>query len=301
MKPMLAVDWVKGKVNFPVIAQPKIDGVRGINLGGFLTGRSLKTHRNIYTTNLYSHPMLHGFDGELAAESETHSALCRITTSALNTIEDDPYTLWWLFDYITPETRLLPYRIRYDAIRIQLRRIEYGYPDLYAHLRIVPSTIAYNMTQLNELDVMYNKEGFEGTILRDPEGQYKEGRSTVREGGLLRIKHFAEEEAVVNSIEEGQHNGNVATVNFLGNTERSSHQLNMIPNGMLGAMLCRDLKTGMPIKVSAGAMTHEERTVYFRNPELILNKIIKYKTFLKGVKDKPRFPTFQSIKFESDI
>ena len=45
MKPMLAEDFDESKLIFPLIAQPKIDGVRGLNMLGTLTGRSLKTHK----------------------------------------------------------------------------------------------------------------------------------------------------------------------------------------------------------------------------------------------------------------
>ena len=100
---MLAEDFDESKLIFPLIAQPKIDGVRGLNMLGTLTGRSLKTHKNVYTTKFYSQSCLIGFDGELAANSETHPDLCRITSSALSTIAGEPFTLWWLFDYRSPK------------------------------------------------------------------------------------------------------------------------------------------------------------------------------------------------------
>ena len=40
-KPQLAEDAVLDKVIFPCLVQPKIDGVRAMNLEGTLTGRSL--------------------------------------------------------------------------------------------------------------------------------------------------------------------------------------------------------------------------------------------------------------------
>ena len=52
MKAMLATDYEEAKLRFPVLAQPKIDGVRGVNFFGTLTGRSLKQHRNKYTTKV---------------------------------------------------------------------------------------------------------------------------------------------------------------------------------------------------------------------------------------------------------
>lgn len=301
MKPMLASDYVESKIIFPVLIQPKIDGVRGCNLDGVFTGRSLKKHKNVYTTALYSNPLCKGFDGEVAAERETHSALCRITASAIGTIDGSPYTLWWLFDYLTEETRLLDYTRRYEALKKRIAHIQQVDPVLGAHLRLVPSTLVFNLKQFKEIDDKHDEMGYEGSILRDPEGRAKEGRSTVREGGLLRAKRYIEEEAVVDSLEEGQQNTNEAKINELGHTSRSSHKEFMIPSGMVGALNCTDVKTGLPIRVAAGAMTHEERIRFFKYPDLILKKTIKYKTFPKGVKDKPRHPTYQSIKLDSDI
>lgn len=94
MKPMLASDWDEEKQRFPVIAQPKIDGLRGLNMYGRLTGRSLKQFKNKHVTSLFSHSALIGLDGEFAAHDQRHPDLCRMTTSALGTIEGEPYVLW---------------------------------------------------------------------------------------------------------------------------------------------------------------------------------------------------------------
>lgn len=296
MKPMLASDWQDAKVKFPVLMQPKIDGVRGLHLKNGLTGRSLKRHANLHVTHLFSAPCYLGLDGELAAARETDPALCRTTTSALTTIQGAPFVLWWVFDYITASTIGLPYLERYKA----LERFYRDNPHL-EHLRLVPYRTVNSLAQMESVDAEYLDAGYEGSILRDPKGMYKEGRSTVTEGGLLRIKRFVEEDAVVHSIQEGQRNENEAEENELGYTFRSTHQANMSPNGMVGALLCNDVKTGQAITVSAGSMSHDLRSYYFRNQQDIIGKTIKYKFFPKGIKDKPRFPTFQSIRSDSDI
>ena len=42
IKPQLASNYEEGNIQLPTFAQPKIDGVRGLNLDGNLVGRSLK-------------------------------------------------------------------------------------------------------------------------------------------------------------------------------------------------------------------------------------------------------------------
>ena len=301
IKPMLAEDYVESKIIFPVGLQPKIDGVRSLNLEGRLTGRSLKGHRNIYLTNRFSHPAFLGLDGEMASLDECDPALCRITTGNLNRIQGETWINWHCFDYITPETRYLKYKDRYEKLGHRLTHIQINYPELHAHLKIVPMFIAKNIEQVNAQDAQWLEMGYEGSILRGLDELHKEGRSTVLEGGLLRIKRFTEEDAKVIGIIEGNANGNEALTNPLGRTERSSSKTGMTSNGMIGSLICIDVKTGQEITVSAGSLTHDQRKFYFENPHLILGEIIKYKCFPKGVLNKPRFPTFHSFRAKSDL
>jgi DNA ligase-1 len=298
---MLASDAIEDKLLFPVILQPKIDGVRGLNMGTGLTGRSLKRHKNRYTTDLYSHPSLVGLDGELAAERDTHPDLCRLTSSALGTIKGEPYTLWWLFDYVMLGGSQELYSVRYKALEARVRYLRETTHPLACFLRVVPSVLCTSLAQLLEQETVWLNMGYEGVIIRDPNGVHKSGRSTPKEGGLLRIKRFIEEDAVVEQIIEGDSNENEAQINERGLQFRSSHQENKIPNGMVGSLICKDVKSGKEMTVAAGKMTHEERLLFFADQKLLIGKTIKYKHFPKGVKDKPRFPTFQSLRADSDI
>lgn len=310
MKPMLASDFVQEKIRWPAIAQPKIDGVRGLNLQGALTGRSLKAFGNKFTNNFFGSDVYRGFDGEMAAESEVHPDLCRLTTSALNTHEGEPYVLWWLFDYVTPETLSLPYHKRYTKLLEYVQNLD----ALEKRVRVVPSHFCTTLDQLLELEERWLGQGYEGAIIRDPQLLYKHGRSTVREGGMLRIKRFIDAEIVVTGIVEGQQNNNEAQVNELGLQYRSTHAAGMVQSGkvgtILGEVLARVvdpitgavlLEKGQMIEVSPGRMTASEREFYFQHPDQIIGQIAKFQFFPKGLKDKPRFPTFQSFRMKADM
>lgn len=307
---MLASDFDESKLRFPLIAQPKIDGVRALNLDGTLTGRSLKKHNNRFVTILFSKPYLKGFDGEMAANMHTSPSLCRDTSSALSTIEGSPWVLWHLFDYITEQTIDLPYKERY---RLLISNVTYLKKDeesknVARFLRIVPSVLCNNEEELLNVENEWLNEGYEGVIIRDPEGKYKQGRSTVKEGGLLRIKRFVDFELKITEIIEGCTNHNQAQINELGKTFRSSHQENLTGNLMVGSLVgtvvseIKNLKgetvfqKGDSVKIGAGSMTHEDREKYFLQPELILGKLVKAKMFPHGIKDRPRFPTFVSLR-----
>lgn len=314
MKPHLACDWDEKKVAKKLrergylIIEPKIDGVRGCNLAGRMTGRSLKEHGNTFTTDFYSDAFYVGMDGELAAQAETHPDLCRLTTSAVNTHEGEPYLMWHVFDYLHPSVINEPYHHRLYVLNELLSNTD----TLARRVRAIPSFLAHTMEDIEGYDEHFLDMGYEGSIIRDPMGLHKNGRSTATEANYLRIKRFIEEDALVLSVEEGQQNNNVATVNELGQTERSTHQANMVPNGMVGSMQCKVLKDvfhrgnmlfqkDQIITVAAGSMTHSDRKALFENPQDIVGHIVKFKTFPVGVKDKPRFPTYKSHRAPSDF
>lgn len=308
---MFADDAVLERVVFPVIKQPKIDGFRGVFINDWLTARTMRRFNNLHTCNFFSQIGFKGFDGEFAAESETHPRLCHLTTSALNTVGGEPWLMWHIFDYVTSQTLNMPYIARLQMGHDRVQRLKNDRPELGAHVQTIPWKIVNNMDELqNEIEADLDN-GFEGSIIRKVDGRYKEGRSTVKEGLLLRIKPYIEVDAVVDELIEGQKNLNEATFNHAGYTTRSTHAENMIPNGMIGSMqctLCEDVtflgktihRKGDPIKVSAGKLTHGERDFYFHNPERILKRRIKVQIFPVGIKDKPRHPTFQSFRSDAD-
>lgn len=315
IKPMLASDADESKIKFPCIIQPKIDGVRGLNMEGTLTGRSLKQHRNRHTTKFFSHRLLQGFDGELTiGENPVAEDLCRKTSSALGTIEGNPCLKWWLFDYITDYSKILPYKVRYELLKEKVELLKTQYPLLSPHIELIPSCECVSLNDLLTFEEDFLELGYEGVIIRDPNGKHKQGRSTIREGGLLRIKRFIEEEAIVVGLVEGDTNNNEAQTNELGQTFRTSHAENKVPNGMIGSLTCKVIKDVFDaqtkkllfkkddlITVSPGKMTHAERIYYFNNQHVLLGEVIKYKFFPKGIKDKPRFPNFQSIRNKEDV
>jgi DNA ligase-1 len=310
---MRAANYVPKKIKFPVWAQPKIDGLRALNMDGTLTARTMKKHRNYHTTAFFSKPEYIGFDGELAAELETHPDLCRITSSACGSAEGEPFVLWHVFDFVTEETRYWPYSKRYSHLRMELNKRQNQ--GLCGHLRLLPITVCNNQEELDAAHAKHMEQGYEGTCFYGPDVTHKEGKSSPTHNGVLRIKDFIDAEAIVLDFEEGDTNNNEAQTNELGRTFRSSHKANKTPNGMIGRLLCKSLVDVFDLHddklllipkdsefiVSPGKMSHKDRLDFFANPEKILQKIIKHKFFPKGIKDKPRFSNYQCIRSSEDM
>lgn len=312
MKPHLACDYDVKKLRFPIAMLPKIDGVRGLNVYGQFFARSMKRHANKYTAHYYSRDAYSGLDGELAAEHECHPDLCRITTSATSTVGGTPFTLWHVFDHTFGDGDDRPFTERHAHAEglVKALRAE----DQNCRLRIVPYVIVNNLQELQEKHDEWVAMGYEGSILRDPNGKYKLGRATVREGAYMRIKDFIDAEAVIVAIVEGEENQNEAQINELGKTFRTSHKENKVPNGMVGSFLGEMLADvldpvsgkvlltkGQQVTISPGSLTHDERKAMFQDQSLALGKISKFKFFPKGIKDKPRFPIHQSFRAPEDM
>lgn len=298
-KPILAVDCDFDKLTYPILASPKIDGVRGLWLytKPAFSGRSLKPFGNSLVSDVLSHPLLRGIDGELTFGSITAPDLCRTTTSAVNTHNDPRANQLVLnaFDYITPDTIDLGYTDRYQRLLDTLQSIN------LPNVSVVPYQVINSLEELLIYESTVLQQGYEGVILRKPNGLYKNGRTTVREGTYLRIKRFTQEDAIVLSLVEAMENTNEATTNELGRTERSSHQANLVPKGMIGSIICRDIKSGNTITVGPGELSHDQRTHYWNNQSELVGQTISYKYFPKGIKDLPRFPTFVTIRPPEDL
>lgn len=312
-KPMLACDWHEDRIKFPCIVQPKLDGVHSLNRHGKCIGRSLKAHENKFITEKFSKPEYHGFCGEKinADLGATHPDLCRITSGDLRRHEGEPNITWVLFDYVTEETKNLGYVQRMQALEDYIdSMVNYD----WSNFEIVESTTVYTIEGLLAIENEYLELGYEGIIIRDPDAPYKYGRCGKTFMGVWRVKRFIESEIRVTRLTEGQHNANEAKKNELGRTERSTHQENMLPNGLLGNIIGDTLEDivdpqtgkllipkGTEVIVSPGEMDHKMRKFYWENPCEIIQHVVKFKLFPKGIKDKPRFPIYVSHRNANDM
>ena len=282
MKPMLACNVDLTKLKFPVLASPKLDGVRAIIRDGVVLSRSLKPIPNRHTQLMFGRPELEGLDGELILGDPTHPEAYRRTVSAVMSIEGDPDVDFHVFD-------------RWDR--------DYPYNEValsYGLTIPVFSTLILNMEELEEYEVALLDKGYEGVMLRDPQSPYKFGRSTAKEGYLLKLKRFADSEAEIIGFEELLHNHNEATINETGHHERSTKQDGLLPADTLGALIVRDIHSGVEFKIGTG-FTAAERKKFWKLKATLRCSLVKYRYFPTGSKEKPRFPSFQGFRHQIDL
>jgi DNA ligase-1 len=290
MRPMLAGPFVQKLIRYPVLVQPKLDGIRAVHLDGCLWSRNERKIPNQFIQFICSQYRLDFFDGELMVGDPTAEDAYRRTDSGVMSQHGEPDFTYMVFDLLTDGT----YDERRRTLSNRIKTLD------SSRFKLVEQTWVENEDTLLRVEGGYVEKGYEGVILRDPEGTYKAGRSTSREGKLIKLKRFEDAEACVVGFEELYSNQNPKTVGAHGLTERTNHAANMVPMDTLGALKVRDVKSGAEFRIgSFKGLTLEDRRAIWQYQDLYLGKILTYKYQKVGGYDLPRFPIFKG--WRSDL
>jgi len=301
-RPLLAesVDDLKA-LRWPLLISPKIDGIRAIGgTDGRLMSRSGKPFPNAALNALFNDAIyLPGIDGELVVGDPTAEDAFRRTESvvmakdaSIDGLVFHAFDLAPVFRYgETRKFNLLDDEGDYSERLECLHDCESALTEMGIPVKLVQQDLASSAEEALIIERAYLAAGYEGIMLRDPHGIYKEGRSSLREQILLKLKRFHEAEAEIIGFQERQRNDNAPTVDALGHTKRSSHKANMVGMNTLGALHVRDLKTGVEFDIGTG-FDDKTRQRIWDNSDHFTGKVVKYRFFPTGSKDKPRFPTF---------
>lgn len=281
-RPMLATDADLDKLRYSLLASPKLDGIRAVVRDGVVYSRSNKPIPNKYVQSLFSR--YEHYDGELIVGEPTAHDVYRQTTSGVMSADGEPDVRFFVFDHVSSISS--PYRHR--ATKLSTAK----------HLVLHEQKEIFDLEQLLAYEQDCLDEGYEGLILRDPSAPYKMGRSTAREGYLLKLKRMKTDEATIVGFIEREHNGNVAAINELGQTKRSSHKANKSGRGDLGALVCR--LGDVEFNIGTG-FTDTERADIWGNKDKYLGKLVSFNHFPIGSYDKPRHPSFKGLRNPIDL
>lgn len=288
MKPMLAsvVDW--SKVEYPLIVQPKLDGVACVVKDGEVLGRSLKPIPNEHVQNMFS--SLEGVHGELVVGSPTDDQAFQNTSGAVRRGDGKPDVKLYVFDL---HNRPEGYTERYERMKWIVKNSK--------SVVVVESHLCHSKEEVEDLSAKFVEQGYEGAMLRKPDGKYKYGRSTAKEQLLLKLKPLVDGEFEIIGFTEMMKNGNEAKVNELGYAERSSHKAHLIPTGMMGTLILKWY--GDDTFECGTGFTHEQRKEIWDNQGEWLGKVAKVRYQAIGMKEggKPRIPSFKGLREKFDM
>jgi len=189
--PMLAHKFTdhKKKIEFPVYVQPKLNGMRMLFDGenGWSRGNKEVIPEVIQHLKFDTDGFV--LDGELMLPN---NQLLQESMKAIKKYRSDlsPQLIYHVYDIVDDD---LPYIKRYQVIKDILHNAP-------ANIKFVNTIMAEDESQVVNLHNLFVKDGFEGTMVRDPAALYEVGK---RSYSLLKLKDFVDAEYRIVAISDG--------------------------------------------------------------------------------------------------
>ena len=292
---MLASTYAGEDLNFPVLVTPKIDGVRAIKIDGKLVSRSLKQIPNIAIRTFMERILPEDgiSDGELSVDSDFQKTVSAVMS--VNTVLPTNLKFYW-FDWVQDSDFSMPYSSRVLAINDyikknnELRKFKIIAPLIPAHVD--------NLEELSKFEEVSLRKGYEGVVVRSYAGRYKCGRSTMREGIMIKIKRLEDFEATILYSEELMHNLNEERRDNFGRMQRSSAKGNKVKSGTLGVLVAR-AQNGKIFKIGTGFTNKQRHELWVARDDLI-GKLVKYRSAGNSKTDVPKCAVFLGIRHVDD-
>lgn len=278
-------------VRFPVLVTPKLDGIRVLKIGGKILTRKFKELPNGHIRMLLEKHLPDGADGEIMTPGGFNEI-----QSAVMSRDGAPDFTYFMFDYVKGNLNT-PYQ---DRVREMKAFRRYEYP--FGFVVLMPKRID-SVEALLSYEKIILENGYEGVMVRDPNGRYKCGRSTLSEQILLKLKRFKDSEAIVLGFTEKMRNNNEQITDEFGLSKRSHKKEGKIAAGALGSILVRDLESNVLFEIGSGFDDKLKKEIW-ENRDKYLGKIVKYKYQTVGIKEStlcPRFPVFIGFRNELDM
>lgn len=269
--PMLAQTWNKVSKKhrrFPLIAQPKLNGMRCIKVGNKFftrTGKEIVSVPSLLqmTNTIFGDLPL---DGELyyhGMSFEENQSICRPTVN----IAEDSRMQYHIFDANIKKGA----EIRINRVLWHMVEFFNTHPKYFTNgrIQIVTTVSVVNNDELHQWEEQFIHQGFEGIMLRHPEAPYEEDKRSYH---LLKLKRFYDTEATV--------------IDFLPGMGRLYGTL-----GALRGRLIDPTFNNITVDVGSG-FTDAERNQIWKNRERYLFEKFTLKYQEKTKHGVPRFPTF---------
>lgn len=274
---------------YPILASPKLDGVRAMVQRGVLVSRNGRPISNLQAQKKFGCTNLEGLDGELTV--------------------GPPYGQ----DVFNKTVRVTQKRDA-DAGDLRLNVIdvcsESGF-DLQTRLSVrnfngvlgvcgIKQTLIHDAAQLQDYLAAQLSKGYEGCMLRRAgAGPYMQKRSTLKEFNLVKYKPWEFSEAVILAAYPLRHNDNVEkTSTGRRTTAKAGIRLDKT---QYGSALLRDVKTKVEFTVNIPT-DNLRRWTGWADPKQWLGKHVRYKFQLCGTLKggAPRFPVANFLELFGD-
>lgn len=289
-------------------AQPKFDGMRCQIIDNHLAQSAVdrRMNRSVltktctrsggYVPNLFVRACLDllpcGLDGELVlADRSSGSGEAAFSKSmgALSRIAGRPDFAYMVYDYSpNNEVAQLPYCDRMSMV-LDLQLPKWA--------NVVRGEVLYSAAQLADYNSRIVSTGYEGTIVRRTDLPHVVGRSKRKCPAVMRIKAWADCEAIV-----------LAVIPEVWNDCATNRALRPELIGKSKDYASSFLCEGLPDTQFAGQTFRAPLSVpdsiaveYLANKSSIIGQLAKVRYLAAGVVDKPRLPVCVGLRSSTDI
>lgn len=286
-RPMLAANEacdfsVLEHIQYPIYIQPKFDGVRCIVHSNVAYSRSMKPLPNaLLQAELGVLPW--ELDGEITIPGAAFPAVQSFAMTRVATAE----YRYVIFDQFN-EQGSYEDRLKWLLCAEGLA--------LFNRIEIVSSIMAPTREAVIAAYQYHLANGFEGVILRAPSGLYKQGRATLREATLLKLKPREDAEAVALEMLPLERNDNAPQLNELGLTKRSSSKAGKRPVDLLGSIKARVINGRFEGKefYCGGGWTESEKKRLWIEGQALLGRTFTFTYSFDPGYELPRQPVFKA-------
>jgi DNA ligase-1 len=279
-------------------ASPKLDGIRAIIRGGKVLSRSLKPIPNLHVQKVLGRPELEGLDGELIAGEPSGEGVMSRAQSAFMTQDGEPNFTYFVFDMWNAEGN---FSTRLSFMVSRVAWLQHMCPQV----QIVPQIPIGSLEQIMAYEEKALRDGFEGLILKSRGGEYKHGRSTAKQGWMMKVKRVHDTEAEIIGYTPLQSNQNEPEIDALGLQKRKHRIAGMVDQELLGTLHCQmpapDMSGKMWVFHIGSGFDMETRKQLWDVREQLVGKTAKFKYMPYGSIDAPRQPIFLGLRDRIDL
>lgn len=308
-KPMLVCNEEidLSKVNYPMLASFKLDGIRCIFMDGKMLSRTLKPIPNKQLQVKFEPLKQYAKENHLILDGELYGhglTFQEVTHFVMTEDLDDKKNLKKIgHSEVVPES--LKFNC-FDAIDLKAMapqekfsfEVRYKIVNELAKFNIVTVVKQLLVNSKEEVEALFEQaldEGYEGLILKKPSTWYKFGRTTFNSGEAYKVKPFKTFDAKIINIEERMENTSESYKNELGKSQKHNNKDAMIPTGIAGSFVVNFEGTEQKVNLTG---TEEFRREVWVNRNKYIGKWIEFKGMTYGGVDKIRHPTFIRMRLD---
>jgi DNA ligase 1 len=290
------------QVRYPAIVDPKFDGVRILFDNGVARSRSMLPLPSKFLQRVaQQYREADGFDGEVVVGHPHHKDVFKRSHSFAMTEGDGSESAFVRLHIFDRFNCTLPMAARRSKLFQDVLPLTAMDPRI-SLFQFVHGARVGKEEELRDYLEQEIRLGGEGIIIRAVDGPYKQGKSTIKEGYLLKMKASEDLEGVIVGFVPLMANNALSFPDQRGLLKKTKRKADREPTESLGAFTVATLLNGQTVEFNVGTgLTDSERVLFWDNRNNLLGKYVKVRYIPVGMGQKPRNPVFLGFRDPLDM